>query len=84
MVKSKFFETGVPLFRALKDFLVQFGLAGHSSCQLLYCAPTDVWHVGDPDVQKIFHEKGNLKDDPSWLPLGPSGRIIDGVSRFQK
>lgn len=28
MVRSGFFETEVPLFRALKNFLVQFGLAG--------------------------------------------------------
>ena len=31
MVKSGFFESQVPLFRALKDFLIQFGLAGTDS-----------------------------------------------------
>lgn len=66
MVKEKFFSTKVPLFRALKNFLVQFGLAG------------------DPKVQKAYHRLGNLQDDPSWLPLGPSGRKINKISRFQK
>jgi hypothetical protein len=35
-------------------------------------------------VQEVFDQKGNLKDDPSWLPLGPPGRQVNGVSRFQK
>lgn len=65
MVQSDFFSTQVGLFRALKGFLVQFGLAG------------------DPAVQKQFHEKGSLEDDPSWLPLGPPGREINGITRFQ-
>jgi hypothetical protein len=36
-------------------------------------------------VQK-WNRRGNLKDDPSWLPLGPTGRMnnITGVARFQK
>lgn len=66
MVESGFFSSKVPLFRALKGFLVQFGLAG------------------DPSVQEVFDKKGNLVDDPSWLPLGPTGRIVNGVYRFQK
>ena len=66
MVRSGFFSTHVGLFRALKNFLVQFGLAG------------------DPSVQKQFHKMGSLKDDPSWLPLGPTGRKINGISRYQR
>eukprot|EP01038_Epipyxis_sp_PR26KG_P009265 gene9265-12481_t len=66
MVRSGFFSTNVGLFRALKGFLVQFGLAGI------------------PAVQDTFHRKGNLKDDPPWLPLGPPGREINGIKRFQK
>lgn len=48
------------LFRAMKDFLVQFGLPG------------------DPAVLKKYHEFGNLVDDKPWLPLGPTGREING------
>jgi hypothetical protein len=48
----------------MKDFLVQFGLAG------------------DPEVQRRYHKLGNLQDDPSWLPLGPPGRQINGVKRY--
>lgn len=66
MVKDGFFSTQVPLFRAMKGFLVQFGLSG------------------DPAVQKRYHQMGNLKDDPSWLPLGPPGREINGIKRYQK
>lgn len=66
MVKNNFFSTKVGLFRALKGFLVQFGLAG------------------DPEVHKFYHQLGNLPDDPSWLPLGPSGRVVNGVERFRK
>lgn len=36
MVKDGFFSTNVPLFRALKDFLVQFGLAGDPEVQKRY------------------------------------------------
>lgn len=66
MVKDNFFSSKVPLFRALKNFLVQFGLNG------------------DPEVQKRYFEKENLKDDHNWLPEGPPGREINGVKRFQK
>jgi len=72
MVKSGFFESKVALFRSLKGFLIQFGLAG------------------DPQVQTGFESNmlkgkhGNLPDDPPWLPLGPTGREINGVRRFQK
>jgi hypothetical protein len=59
-VNSGFFSTGVGLFRALRLFLVQFGLPG------------------DPAVLQAYHQMGNLKDDPSWLPLGPPGREING------
>ena len=66
MVESKFFTTKVGLFRSLKGFLVQFGLAG------------------DPRVQEDFHRKGNLPDDPQWLPAGSPGRVMNGVTRYQK
>ena len=66
MVQSHFFETRVGLFRSLKGFLVQFGLAG------------------DPRVQVEFNQKGNLPDDPQWLPPGPPGREINGITRYQK
>ena len=72
MVSSRFFHSKVGLFRALKGFLVQFGLAG------------------DPAVQKSFEKLqgggkgGNLLDDPPWLPLGPPGREVAGISRYQK
>jgi len=60
-VNSGFFSTEVGLFRALKDFLVQFGLPG------------------DPAVLKRYHKMGNLVDDKPWLPLGPTGREINGT-----
>jgi cyclophilin family peptidyl-prolyl cis-trans isomerase len=66
MVRDNFFCTQVPMFRALKGFLIQFGLAG------------------DPAVHKRYHSYGNLKDDPPWLPFGPTGREINGVKRYQK
>jgi peptidyl-prolyl cis-trans isomerase A (cyclophilin A) len=66
MVEDGFFSTNVALFRALKGFLVQFGLAG------------------DPAVQRKYNSMGTLKDDPSWLPLGPSGRELNGIKRFQR
>lgn len=67
MVRDGFFSSGggVPLFRAMKGFLVQFGLSG------------------DPAMQSRYHEMGNLPDDPSWLPLGPPGRQINGIKRYQ-
>jgi hypothetical protein len=52
MVHDKFFSSKIAMFRALKGFLVQFGLSG------------------DPEIQRQWHRRGNLKDDPSWLPLG--------------
>lgn len=36
MVRSRFFESRVPLFRALKGFLVQFGLAGSKEAQQVF------------------------------------------------
>lgn len=66
MVRDNFFSTQVPMFRALKGFLIQFGLAG------------------DPATHKRYHSYGNLKDDSPWLPLGPTGREINGVKRYQK
>jgi len=66
MVKEDFFSSRVALFRALKGFIVQFGLAG------------------TPQVQHNFDSKGELPDDPSWLPLGPAGGEKEGVKRFQR
>lgn len=40
--------------------------------------------AGDPKVQRAFHRKGNLLDDPPWLPLGPSGRKRGNIKRFQR
>ena len=44
--------------------------------------------AGDPKVQAKFDEshggRGGLPDDPQWLPAGPPGREINGVTRFQK
>jgi hypothetical protein len=70
MVENGFFDAEVAFFRALAGFLVQFGIAG------------------DPKVQAKFDEshggRGGLPDDPQWLPPGPPGREINGVTRFQK
>lgn len=66
MVETNFFSSKVGLFRALKGFLIQFGLAGNTT------------------VQDEYDKKGNLKDDAPWLPLGPPGREVNGVKRFQK
>lgn len=66
LVRDDFFRTRVPLFRALRGFLIQFGLAG------------------DPEVHRRYHAKGNLQDDPTWLPLGPRGRSLGGITRYQK
>lgn len=66
MVNSDFFSTKVGLFRALKGFLIQFGLPG------------------DPKVLEVWNKRGHLQDDPSWLPLGPTNREINGVQRYQK
>lgn len=66
MVQSEFFSTKVGLFRALKGFLVQFGLSGN------------------PKVQGEWNRKGELRDDPPWLPQGPPGREINGIKRFKR
>ena len=71
MVKTKFFSTRVPLFRALKGFIIQFGLSSDMAFQKEF-------------EKKYIGGKGGLKDDPSWLPLGPTNRELDGVKRFQK
>jgi peptidyl-prolyl cis-trans isomerase A (cyclophilin A) len=71
MIKFGFFDQKVALFRALKGFLVQFGLAGVPSEQVRY-------------ERDMLDGKGNLPDDPQWLPPGPPGRIIAGVERFRK
>lgn len=72
MVTTGFFSSRVPLFRSLKGFLIQFGLAGDPEVQTAF----------ETNVLKGHH--GNLADDPPWLPLGPSGRQINQVARFQK
>ena len=66
LVNTNFFSTKVGLFRALKGFLIQFGLPG------------------DPEILKEWNAKGHLQDDPSWLPLGPSNRKVDGITRYQR
>jgi hypothetical protein len=69
MVQDNFFSDpveGVGLFRAIKDFLIQFGLSGNTS------------------IQTKWDDKGWLIDDKPWLPLGPTGRKINGTSRYQK
>lgn len=72
MVTTGFFSSRVPLFRSLKGFLIQFGLAGDPAVQTSF----------ETSVLKGKH--GNLADDPPWLPLGPSGRQVNKVARFQK
>eukprot|EP00607_Mallomonas_marina_P008462 CAMPEP_0182423894 /NCGR_PEP_ID=MMETSP1167-20130531/9981_1 /TAXON_ID=2988 /ORGANISM="Mallomonas Sp, Strain CCMP3275" /LENGTH=156 /DNA_ID=CAMNT_0024603233 /DNA_START=226 /DNA_END=693 /DNA_ORIENTATION=+ len=71
MVESHFFSSEVPLFRALKGFLVQFGISGDPDVQQEY-------------ERRMRRGKGFLEDDPHWLPLGPPGREINGSYRFQK
>lgn len=39
---------------------------------------------GNTTIQTIWDNKGWLKDDLNWLPLGPTGRKINGTSRYQK
>jgi Cyclophilin type peptidyl-prolyl cis-trans isomerase/CLD len=63
MVTSGFFSSKVGLFRALKGFLVQFGLAGVPKVQ------TDF-------ERDYIGGRGGLKDDPPWLPLGPPGTFV--------
>jgi len=72
MVKTGFFDSKVALFRSLKGFLIQFGLAGKPSVQLEF------------EKSMLGGGKGSLPDDPPWLPQGPPGREINGVRRFQK
>lgn len=74
MVDFKFFDSGVPMFRALKGFIIQFGLNGNTTVQRAY------------EEQYLGRRFGGLKDDPNWLPEGPPGRKDPktGVHRFQK
>jgi hypothetical protein len=46
--------------------------------------PTYLLILGNPEVQEPFDNKGNLPDDPQWLPCCPPGREVNGTSRFQK
>ena len=42
---------------------------------------------GEPSVQKTWNRKGSIKDDPSWLPFGPSWRVHPNntaLYRYQK
>lgn len=72
MVNSKYFESRVPMMRALKGFLIQFGLSSLPETQKEF-------------ETKYLKGKGGLKDDPQWLPEGPPGRQSeDGVRRFKK
>lgn len=72
MVKFGFFSSKVCLFRALKDFLIQFGLAGNEKIQKEY-------------ERYIFNQtnRRTLIDDKNWLPEGPTGRMIHNISRYQ-
>lgn len=72
MVKTGFFSSKVGLFRSLKGFLIQFGIAGEPSVQTSF------------EKNMLNGRHGNLPDDPPWLPLGPPGREINKVRRFQK
>jgi cyclophilin family peptidyl-prolyl cis-trans isomerase len=72
MVTSGFFSSKVGLFRSLKGFLIQFGLAGDPAVQKKF------------EETMLKGKHGNLPDDPQWLPAGPPGREINGVRRFQK
>ena len=72
MVTSGFFSSKVGLFRSLKGFLIQFGLAGEPAVQKKF------------EETMLKGKHGNLPDDPQWLPAGPPGREINGVRRFQK
>ena len=70
MVETGFFSTQIGLFRALKSFLIQFGLAGDPEVQKKY------------ELEVLKDEW--LADDHQWLPEGPPGRNIKGVARFQE
>ncbi len=72
MVRDGFFDSQVPLFRAIKGFLVQFGLSSQPEVQKAF----ETQHLKG---------KGGLPDDPQWLPAGPPGREnAQGVKRFRK
>ena len=73
MVKSGYFnEAPVPMMRALKGFLIQFGLSSSPETQKHY-------------ETTYLKGKGGLKDDPQWLPEGPPGRQDEfGTKRFPK
>lgn len=72
MVRTGYFESRVPLMRALKGFLIQFGLSSLQETQKDY-------------ETKYLRGKGGLRDDPQWLPEGPPGRENEqGIKRFQK
>lgn len=70
MVRTGFFSSKVGLFRALKDFITQFGLAGDPVVQEAY----------DNGIRKEPGEWG-FKDDFQWLP---KQGMINGVNRFQE
>jgi peptidyl-prolyl cis-trans isomerase A (cyclophilin A) len=69
MVESGYISTKLPLFRVRPQFLIQFGLSSTPSAYYNY--------------KKIVLNGTWLRDDPSWLPLGPSGRVINGIPRYQ-
>ena len=73
MVESGYFnEARVPMMRALKGFLIQFGLSSSPATQKHY-------------ETTYLKGKGGLKDDPQWLPEGPPGRRDEsGTKRFQR
>jgi len=72
MVKDNFFSSKVPLFRALKGFLIQFGLSSDPKTQVNF-------------EHNHLSGKGGLKDDPQWLPAGPPGRKnAKGIERFRQ
>jgi len=73
MVRSGYFTSRVPLMRALKNFLIQFGLSSSPETQKYY-------------ETTFLKGKGGLQDDPQWLPPGPPGRKdeVTGTKRFPK
>jgi hypothetical protein len=72
MVNTHYFESRVPMMRAIKGFLIQFGLSSLPETQKEY-------------ESTYLRGKGGLKDDPQWLPEGPPGRQAeDGTRRFKK
>jgi hypothetical protein len=72
MVNTHYFESRVPMMRAIKGFLIQFGLSSLPDTQKEY-------------ESTYLRGKGGLKDDPQWLPEGPPGRQAeDGTRRFKR